>query len=154
MKNLVGNETFPHEEHIQVLIRLSGLPVGVAVREKKIFVQKNITHINVYQDEADSPGNAVTAWCGLRAAYVLGERGKRAEDVATETLEMLMKEKGDVDMHLADQLLIYAVLAEGKTNYSTSEISEHLRTNARIIGKFLQERKIEIDEKEQKITIQ
>ena len=96
----------------------------------------------------------MTAWCGLRAAYVLGERGKRAEDVATETLEMLMKEKGDVDMHLADQLLIYAVLAEGKTNYSTSEISEHLRTNARIIGKFLPERKIEIDEKEQKITIQ
>jgi RNA 3'-terminal phosphate cyclase (ATP) len=50
-----------------------------------------------------------------------------------------------MDMHLADQLLIYAAMAQGKTRYSTSRVSDHLRTNASVIGRFL-DRKIEIEE--------
>lgn len=132
------------EGPMQVMIRLSGLPLIIAIREKKIFVQNNIEKIFIRQDEADSPGNAVTAWKGLAGGYVPGEKGKRAEAVAQEALDALNTEKGDVDRHLADQLLIYAALADGRTSYSTGAVTEHLRTNAYVISRFM-ERKIRLD---------
>ena len=91
-----------------------------------------------------SVGNAVTAWKGFRGSYSLGEKGKRAEIVARECLENLKKETGEVDLHLADQLLIYAALAEGETSFTTSSISEHLKTNAYVISRFL-EREISVE---------
>jgi RNA 3'-terminal phosphate cyclase (ATP) len=144
---LVGNEAWPKEEHVKVLIRLSKLPVLVAIREKKIFVQNGIEDIRVYEDDVGWPGNCVTAWAGLLGSYALGEKGKKSEVVAQEAYGALMKEKkndSDVDMHLADQLLVYAALAHGRTSFKTSEITGHLRTNAEIIGKFI-ERKISVE---------
>ena len=142
---LSGCADWPSDDHARVLIRLCGLPVGIGVREKKIFVQNQIEHVSIYEDEALSVGNAVSAWKGLRGAYSLGEKGKRAEAVAQEALDALNKEKYDVDMHLADQLLVYGALAQGGTKYATSSISGHLRTNAYTISRFL-DRKIELAE--------
>jgi len=142
---LGGRAEWPKDDHVKVLIRLADLPMLIAIREKKVFVQNGIEDIRVFEDEGCGPGNAVTAWMGLRGSYALGEKGKRAEVVGNEALEGLMKERGsDVDMHLADQLLIYAALAEGKTSFVTSEISGHLRTNAGMIQKFL-DRKITME---------
>jgi RNA 3'-terminal phosphate cyclase (ATP) len=59
-------------------------------------------------------------------------------------LDAINKEKADVDIHLADQLLLYAAMAEGPSSYSTSSVTEHLRTNAYVLSKFL-DRKIELD---------
>lgn len=137
---LHGCTSWPNAENVQVLIRLSGLPTAIAIREKKIFVQNSIEKVFVREDEALSVGNAITAWQDFRGSYALGEKGKRAEIVAQECLEALKAEKYDVDLHLADQLLIYAALADGKTSYRTSAISGHLRTNAYIISKFLDRR--------------
>ena len=148
---LKGVKLWDRSENIEVLIRLSGLPVGIAIREKKIFVQNDIEKVYVRQDEALSVGNAVTAWSGYRGAYVLGEKGKRAEEVAQEAVDFIKNESEDVDLHLADQLLIYGALAKGETRYRTSQISEHLRTNAYIISKFL-DRKIEIGDNEVRIV--
>ncbi len=154
---LSGRGEWPKEgqDHEKVLIRISKLPMLVAIREKKIFVQNGIEDIRVYEDDVGCPGNAVTAWAGLLGSYALGEKGKRAEIVGQEALDALVKEKkagSDVDTHLADQLLIYAALAEGKTSYRTSEISGHLKTNAAIIAKFL-DKKIEIDENSNTVTV-
>lgn len=133
-----GCDIWPRDEHVEAIIRLGGrLPMGIAVREKKVFVKNSIEHVHIYEDGALSPGNAITAWKGLRGAYALGERGKRAELVAQEAVDALNAEKGDVDAHLADQLLVYAALAEGRTAYATSCISGHLKTNAHVISKFL-----------------
>lgn len=137
---LRGCTSWPQDDEIRVLIRLSGLPTAIAIREKKIFVQNDIGKVFVRQNEALSVGNAVSAWKGFRGAYILGEKGKRAEIVAQECFDALKSEKNDVDLHLADQLLVYAALAEGATRYTTSRISEHLRTNAYIISKFLDRR--------------
>ena len=113
--------------------------------EKKGNGQEDIYKVFIRNDESLSVGNAVTAWKGFRGSYVLGEKGKRAEIVAKEALDSLMAETGDVDYHLADQLLIYAALAEGETSYTTSRISNHLRTNAYVISQFL-DREIRIEE--------
>lgn len=141
---LHGCASWRSEEGIHALIRYSGLPESIAIREKKIFVQEEIHDVRIRNDEALSVGNAVTAWRGFCGSYVPGEKGKRAEVVAKECLESLKKESGEVDMHLADQLLIYAALAEGETTYATSSISEHLKTNAYVISRFL-EREISVE---------
>jgi RNA 3'-terminal phosphate cyclase (ATP) len=149
---LRGCDSWPGGGNVQALIRLSGLPEGIAIREKKIFVQNDISDVRIRNDDALSVGNAVTCWKGLRGAYVLGEKGKRAETVAQEALDALSAEKNDVDVHLADQLLAYGALSEGKTAYATSGISEHFRTNAHIIRRFV-DRKVETEEKEGSCTV-
>ncbi len=142
---LHGCSGWDRGESIEALIRVAGLPESIAIREKKVFVQNGIEAVRVRQDESLSVGNAVTAWNGGRGAYVLGEKGKRAETVAQEAVDALGVEKGDVDLHLADQLLLYAAMAEGASRYSTSSVSEHLRTNAGVISRFV-ERKIRLED--------
>ncbi|HID72458.1 TPA: RNA 3'-phosphate cyclase [Candidatus Micrarchaeota archaeon] len=139
---LEGTCEWPAGDRIKALIRIANLPLSIAMREKKIFLNNNIEDVRVREEEAFSPGNAVTAWQGMRGAYVPGEKGKRAEIVAREAIDTLKSETGDVDMHLADQLLLYGALAEGETAYSTSEITEHFRTNASVVSKFV-DRKIQ-----------
>ncbi|VVB98015.1 RNA 3'-terminal phosphate cyclase [uncultured archaeon] len=142
---LAGNRTWLREEHVEVIIRLSGLEPGIAIREKKVFVQNKIEHVHVYKDEG-GPGNAILAWSGFLGACVLGEKGKRAEQVAQECLDALGKEKAaasEVDVHLADQLLLYAALAGGASGFKTSGITRHTETNAYVISKLV-ERKIRI----------
>jgi RNA 3'-terminal phosphate cyclase (ATP) len=78
----------------------------------------------------------------------LGQRGKPAEVVADEAAaELLAYEQaaGAVDPHSADQLLLPLAFAEGRSVYTVSEVTEHLRTNARTIRAFL-DRPIRIDE--------
>lgn len=78
----------------------------------------------------------------------LGERGKPAEAVAEEAVaELLAYEdaSGAVDPHSADQVLLPLALAEGRSEYTVSAVTEHLRTNAETIRAFL-DRTIRIDE--------
>ncbi|MFH1685420.1 MAG: RNA 3'-terminal phosphate cyclase, partial [Candidatus Micrarchaeota archaeon] len=128
----------------------AGLDQSIAIREKKIFVQNKIENVKIHEEQSLSVGNAITCFKGLRGSYVPGEKGKRAEIVAQEALDNLNNETAEVDLHLADQLVIYGALAKGETEYSTSEISSHLRTNVDVVSRFL-DRKIEI--KENKIRI-
>ncbi len=143
---LNGNTEWPKEEKSEAIIRLGSLPTHVGVREKKILVENSIEKIRFLEEKTPSPGNSVTVWNGSRGAYACGEKGKRAEDVAKEAVESLQSALlFDVDERLADQLLIYAILAEGTTSYSTPRITQHLQTNKEIIEKF-SERKIRIEE--------
>ena len=147
---LKAREEWPKEEHIKAIIRVANLPLSIAMREKKVFVENKIEDVSIKEEQAFSPGNSVTLWKGLKGSYVPGERGKRAEVVAKEAVDELEKETGNLDKHLADQILLYAVMAEGKTIFKTSEITNHLRTNAYIISHFT-DRKIE--HKDNTITI-
>ena len=76
-------------------------------------------------------------WGGCSA---LGARGKPAEEVGKEAADAFVAfvESGAaVDLHLADQLLLYAALAEGTTELAVEEITEHARTNMWVIEQFL-----------------
>ena len=105
---------------------------------------------------ADWPGPGHGAAISLTAEYglgsatfvALGERGKPSEAVADEAVaELLAFHDGDsaVDPHSADQLLLPLALAEGVSRFTTPVATEHLRTNARTIGAFL-DREIAISE--------
>ncbi len=70
----------------------------------------------------------------------LGERGKRAEQVADQAADEFLafcRSGAAVDCHLADQLLIYLALAEGDSVFTTERITQHLLTNAWAIERFL-----------------
>ena len=72
----------------------------------------------------------------------LGERGKPAEVVADEAVaELLAFENapgaGAIDSHTADQLLLPLALAEGRSLFTTGEVTDHVQTNAETIRHFL-----------------
>ncbi len=79
----------------------------------------------------------------------LGERGKPSEAVADEAVDQLLAfeavDRGAVDPHSADQILLPLALADGCSIFTVSEVTDHLRTNARTIHAFL-DRPIMIEE--------
>ncbi len=76
-----------------------------------------------------------------RAGFsALGKQGKPSDAVADEACEALLTHHIDgapVDTHLADQLLVPLALAAGKSVFRTSQITQHLLTNADVIRAFI-----------------
>jgi len=120
----------------------SGIPPHVPEREKSVLLELLFGFRlagKASSVEAACPGNALTLWSGSVGACSLGERGKKAEDVAREACETFLAEcasGSSVDTHLADQLLIYAALSGGKSKYKSSRQSSHLKTNAVVIQRM------------------
>jgi len=81
---------------------------------------------------------------GARACFTaLGAKGKRAETVADEAVDDLLAylgTSGAVDGHTADQLLLPLAFADGPSEYTVSEVTQHLLTNADVIQSFLDTR--------------
>ncbi len=78
-------------------------------------------------------------------ASCLGKRGLPAEKVGATCGCLLggrMERDGALDVHTADQILLYLAVRGGRI--TTGEISEHTRTNAHVIRQF--GRKVEIEE--------
>lgn len=70
----------------------------------------------------------------------LGEIGKPAERVADQAVDdflRFLQSDGVVDPHLADQLMLPMLLAEGASEIRTSEITSHQLTNAAVVQLFL-----------------
>jgi len=115
------------------------LPAHVAKREES-EITKNLAGLmplgKILEFKSASPGNAITIWSGTVGTSSLGEMGKSAEAVAKEACETFKSESAGgaaVDSHLADQLLLYAALAEGRTTFTAPKITSHLSTNAMVL---------------------
>ena len=107
-----------------------------------------------------SPGTSVTcvAVCenSILGADCLGERGLRAEIVgqrAAEDLVKSLRSSAALDKYMADQILIFLALAEGKSRVKVEEITEHCRTNIQIIEDILGI-EFKVNEKEKIIEIE
>ncbi|HRJ41015.1 MAG TPA: RNA 3'-terminal phosphate cyclase, partial [Caldilineaceae bacterium] len=76
-----------------------------------------------------------------RAGFsALGKQGKPSDAVADEACEALLTHHIDgaaVDPHLADQILLFLALAAGTSTFRTSQVTQHLITNADVIRAFL-----------------
>ena len=134
---LRGCSFLPGNQPIKYSIISASLPPHVLQREEEL-VKKSfpIAAGAASAVDADCAGNALALWGGAFGASALGERGKPAEKVAEEACGMLaqgLQSGCAVDERLADQLLIYAALAGGKSEFSTPGFSSHLRTNAGVI---------------------
>lgn len=72
--------------------------------------------------------------------FGLGSLGKPAECVADEAIDAVLahwNSDGAVDPYLADQLLLPLAITKETTRISTSKVTNHLITNAKIISYFL-----------------
>jgi RNA 3'-terminal phosphate cyclase (ATP) len=126
---------------------LAALPEHVAARELDV-VRRRLgwtdadLRVETLRGTA-SPGNVLTL--EVESEHVtevfaaVGERGKRAEDVAREAvLEAMAYLAAGVPVgpHLADQLLVPMALAGGGS-FRTLEPTLHARTNAEVVALFL-----------------
>jgi RNA 3'-terminal phosphate cyclase (ATP) len=143
---------------VRGIVGLSGLrpEIGERMRNR---VESRLAEYGIAVEtvgwDGPSPGVALALVAEregeVPATFVgLGERGKAAEAVADEAiLELLAFEEapgaGALDPYSADQVLIPLALAAGRSEYTVTEVTEHLRTNARTIAAFL-DREIRIDE--------
>jgi RNA 3'-terminal phosphate cyclase (ATP) len=123
-------------------IRLRMLEHAVAELEARGFSAE----IDSYQIAGPSPGASITLIAEFSnsppAAFVgLGKRGKSAElvadDAVGQVLDYLEAGEAAVDLHSADQILLPLAFAEGRSVFTVTQVTEHLRTNVETIGAFL-----------------
>jgi RNA 3'-terminal phosphate cyclase (ATP) len=132
---------------------VAALPIRIAQRELEVVGHR----LNWSQDQLllrglsndMGPGNAVTITIeheNVTEVFTgFGERGVRAEavaDGAADEARHYIASTGAVGEHLADQLLLPMALGQGGS-FTTSVVTEHLRSNARIIETFTP-RRVEI----------
>jgi RNA 3'-phosphate cyclase len=135
---------------------VAGLDPGIARRQARRaehLLKREGHEVEVREESWEGgPGSVVilTVETGsVPATFVgLGARGKPAEVVATEAVEQVVAylRAGEslVDPHSADQLVLPLALAEGASEYRTTEVTPHLSTNVAVIKQFLR-REIEIE---------
>jgi RNA 3'-terminal phosphate cyclase (ATP) len=90
-------------------------------------------------------GSSLVLWAEtfsnvLLGADAIGELGKASEVVGREAAEKLCAEiiaEPTVDVHLADMLIPYVTLAQGKSAYLTRILTEHLQTNIWLVEEIL-----------------
>ena len=122
----------------------SSLPPHVAEREEKkmqhMLHEAGIRAAGEKKSvEASCAGNALAIWSGSFGVSSVGEAGKPAEKVAGDACETFVEEiksGASVDSHLADQLLVYAALADGRSSYSPPRHTTHLTTNAEVLRRM------------------
>jgi len=136
-------------EKVSGISAVSNLPLSIAERQK-IQAIKRLKEKDVVAEikMVDAPAIGKGTFVFLLAKFEntvagfssLGATGKRAEKVADEACDDLFKflesEKA-LDEHLANQIIPYVALAEGKSTFSTCKISGHLKTNIWVVSHFL-----------------
>ena len=95
-------------------------------------------------DDAVGQGGALVVWAEtdrtILGATSLAERGKPSERVGEEAASVLRAEveaRATLDLHAADQLLVYLARASGPSQFWVREASGHLRTMAWLLPQFL-----------------
>ncbi|MHC1597806.1 MAG: RNA 3'-terminal phosphate cyclase [Methermicoccaceae archaeon] len=141
----LSSRTFERsDEPIWGRVHSSGLPHHVSERMRASAVAA--LHEGGYQADVDieptqarSTGCGITLWSGTLGACALGERGLPAERVGKTAAHMLLDELASgsgVDVHLADQLVLYMALAGGG-ECTLREITDHTRTNVWTVRRFM-----------------
>lgn len=128
---------------------VTGLPMSIAQRQKDQAVRRlGAIRCPVEIDTVDLGGVGQGTMLLLAAEfehsracyYGQGARGKRAEAVADEAVDpmlRLIRGAGHVDEHLADQIILPLAAASGTSSFVTPEVTTHLLTNIEVIRRFL-----------------
>jgi RNA 3'-terminal phosphate cyclase (ATP) len=129
---------------------VAGLPLDIARRQARRASQRLqraglAAHIREETWEG-GPGTVLAVVLETEPApvllFALGERGKRAERVADEAVDQALRylhaAPAAVDAHSADQIVLPLALAEGRSEYSVTQVTSHLLTNVAVIRRFLE----------------
>jgi len=124
------------------------------VCEKTLRSRGHEPHIEVLEDSADSPafdapalqaGAALAVWAEtdtgcLLGADMAGARGRTAEFIGEKTARMLLDDLDSgatVDRHLADQLIPFAALAEGRSTFVVPTVTDHVESRLWLVERIL-----------------
>ena len=99
----------------------------------------------IYDRSSLQEGAALAIYAGTSSGSIIGSDrarrpGRRSESIGRYVAQNFMEDietGAAVDSHIADQLIIYAGLAEGISRYSIPRITEHVETNLWLIEEFL-----------------
>lgn len=128
---------------------VANLPVTIAERMRSAALgtlgkQAAIQARALGRNEAIGTGGAITLWAqggaSVLGASRIAERGVRAEalgEAAASELAADMESGATLDVHAADQVLIYAAMAKGRSSFAARTVSSHARTAIWLIAKFL-----------------
>lgn len=119
----------------------------MADRSRKILEEKGYrVRIEVLEDSsAVQKGASLLLWTQTDTGCILGaeqagKQGRRSEAIAEFVVKSLLKDLksgATVDHHLADQLILFAALAEGTTTYRIPRRTDHVEANLWLVEKIL-----------------
>jgi RNA 3'-terminal phosphate cyclase (ATP) len=150
--NLVGRGSVSRVTGISAV---AGLPEEIARRQdRRATFRLRDAGLPVAIREAKwsgGPGTVLTLEIDTTPAptlfFGLGARGKPAERVADEAadqaIDYLRAAPAAVDAHSADQIVLPLALAEGHSEFTVAQVTQHLLTNVTVIRQFV-DREIKI----------
>jgi RNA 3'-terminal phosphate cyclase (ATP) len=135
--------TPPKLQDFQGLSAAANLPDHVIRRQSQSLQDYLPWPLPLKQENAPGRGRGsfVFLWGPHAGFSALGVKGKPAEQVGIEAARALKKfiaSGAGVDCHLADQIALYAGLAQGYSTISTEAVTSHLLTNIWVIEQFLE----------------
>jgi len=98
--------------------------------------------IEVLDDRSQlSPGSGIVLSAenqigNILGSDALGERGRPAEEVGSTAGRIIVEEvesRAILDRHMGDMIVPYLVLAEGTSELSVSRVTQHIRTNVKVV---------------------
>lgn len=117
------------------------IPHRMARRADNLLRQAGwTTKIKAVRESGRGPGAGLLVWLPQAGATSLGRRGLPADKVAETAVADLLafaQSGTDVDKHLADQLLLPLALAQGQSEYTTAQLTQHTLTNADLLRHWL-----------------
>jgi RNA 3'-terminal phosphate cyclase (ATP) len=98
----------------------------------------------VYDDTAAQAGASLAVWAETDTGCLLGSdqagrRGRRSENIGRYVADCLLADLATgatVDRFLADQLIIYAALADGVSEYVLPALTDHVDANLWLVEEF------------------
>jgi RNA 3'-phosphate cyclase len=141
------------------------LPESVALRQAESArkILSKITN-NIQIDYASVPtysqGTSITLWAETENSILgsdnIGRRGVRAEEIGREAAQSLIssiESKAALDKFMADQIIPFLALANGKSSVTVEEVTQHCLSNISVCEKILG-CKFLIDKTNKKIEIE
>jgi RNA 3'-terminal phosphate cyclase (ATP) len=128
---------------------VANLPVTIAERMRDaaraaLGREAAIGARSLGRDKAWGTGGAITAWAGreagLAGASRIAERGVRAEalgEAVGREIAQDMAAGASLDLHAADQVLVYLAMARGTSSFTARAVSSHAATAMWLIPQFL-----------------
>ncbi|MEM2695576.1 MAG: RNA 3'-terminal phosphate cyclase [Thermoproteota archaeon] len=148
---------FPGLKSVKIFVYSSRLPRHVAERiagsassqiRSRLKVEPTVEYEVLSGEERNAsldPGCGILIIGTLEddtvfASSALGERGKPSEKVGGEAASEFIRQvehRAPADRNLADQLVVYAALADGVSELRTHEVTLHTLTTIRLVELFL-----------------
>jgi len=119
----------------------------MAEGSRELLAQKGCSpEIDIIEDTtAVQKGAAMLLWAETEGGCLLGsdmagKRGRSSESIARSTVEGLLTDistGATVDRFVADQLILFAGLANGRSRYIVPWLTDHMESNLWLIEKIL-----------------